>query len=287
MHTVVTGSEGFVGKHLVSKLREKGAEVLELDLKKGIDLTNWKQLSDFLKNKNQIDVIFHLAAIVFVPYAVKNPRITYQVNTYGTLNMLEIAREMNIDKFILASTYVYGHPQYVPIDEKHLVQATNPYTHSKILAEELCKSYNKEYGMNCTILRPFNIYGSGQSRDFLIPKIVDQLSSGKIILKDPNPKRDYVYIDDVISAYINAAMYSSQGFDIFNIGSGVSYSVKEIVDRIIDISNNDVKITFTQESRKNEIMNTVANIKKAKEKLGWQPKFDIDAGLSTLLRIPK
>jgi len=284
MNTLVTGSKGFIGKHLVSVLQKEGATVLEIDLEKGIDLTNWKQLNEFLKNERQIDVIFHLAAIVFIPYAFKNPRITYKVNTFGTLNMLEIAKEMNVNKFVFASTYVYGPPQYLPIDEKHPIQATNPYTRSKIIAEELCKGYHEEYGLNCIILRPFNIYGKGQNKDFLIPYIIDQLPSEKIVLKDPNPLRDYVYIDDVISAYIKAATYGSKGFEIFNIGTGVSYSVKEIVDRVLHLSKRKIKVTYTSETRKNEIMNTVANIKKANEKLGWQPRIDIDAGLSRMLK---
>ncbi len=284
MNTLVTGSEGFVGKHLVSTLRGEHANVLEIDSKKGIDLTNWKQLKDYLKSEQQIDVIFHLAAIVFVPYAVRNPRITYKVNTFGTLNMLDIAKEMNVNKFVFASTYVYGHPKYLPIDENHPIRSTNPYTHSKIIAEELCRVYHEEYGLTCIIMRPFNIYGSGQSKDFLIPRVIDQLSSKKIVLKDPNPMRDYIYIDDMISAYNKAAAYESKEFEIFNIGAGISYSVKDIVDRAIDLSQKEVEVTYTNETRKNEIMNTVANIQKAKEKLGWQPRIDINNGLSMVIQ---
>lgn len=282
---LVTGSKGFIGSHLVSSLKENEVVVEEIDIKNGIDLTNWEQLHGFIKNTFTIDMIFHLGAIVFVPYSFENPRITYVTNVVGTLNLLEIARMYDIKKFIFASTYVYGQPQYLPIDEHHPIQAISPYNRSKILGEELCKGYHQDYGLHCIILRPFNIYGTGQSKDFLIPSIIAQLSSKKITLENPDPMRDYVYIDDVISAYMKAATYDGKGVEIFNIGTGVSYSVKEIVDKIINLGQmNDITVSYTHKIRENEISNIVADIQKAKEKLKWQPKMDIDSGLSTMLK---
>ena len=285
MNTLVTGSEGFIGKQLVSSLKEKEASVEEIDIKKGIDLTNWGQLYDFIKTMPHIDVLFHLAAIVFIPYSFKNPRTTYTTNMMGTLNMLEIARTLDIKKFVFASTYVYGWPQYLPIDENHPIQAISPYNQSKILGEELCNGYHNDYGLKCIILRPFNIYGTGQNKDFLIPSIIAQLPSKKITLENPKPMRDYVYIDDIVSAYIKAATYDVKGVEIFNIGAGVSYSVKEIADKIISLSQNkEVTVSYTYKTRENEIMNIVADIQKAKEKMKWQPTIDIDGGLSKLLK---
>jgi len=285
MNALVTGSKGFIGRHLASSLKEKGVNVEEIDIKNGIDLTNWEQLHNFIKNASKIDVLFHLGAIVFVPYSFKNPRITYTTNVLGTLNLLEIARTQDIKKFIFASTYVYGQPQYLPIDEHHPIQAISPYNRSKILGEELCKGYHQDYGLHCIILRPFNIYGTGQNKDFLIPSIIAQLPSKKITLENANPMRDYVYIDDVISAYMKAATYDEKGVEIFNIGTGVSYSVKEIVDKIINLGQmKDITVSYTYKIRENEISNIVADIQKAKEKLKWQPKMDIDSGLSTMLK---
>ncbi|VVB62022.1 GDP-mannose 4,6-dehydratase [uncultured archaeon] len=282
---LVTGSKGFIGSHLVSSLKENEVVIEEIDIKNGIDLTNWEQLHGFIKNTFTIDMIFHLGAIVFVPYSFENPRITYVTNVVGTLNLLEIARMYDIKKFIFASTYVYGQPQYLPIDEHHPIQAISPYNRSKILGEELCKGYHQDYGLHCIILRPFNIYGTGQSKDFLIPSIIAQLASKKITLENPDPMRDYVYIDDVISAYMKAATYDGKGVEIFNIGTGVSYSVKEIVDKIINLGQmNDITVSYTHKIRENEISNIVADIQKAKEKLKWQPKMDIDSGLSTMLK---
>jgi UDP-glucose 4-epimerase len=277
MNALVTGSEGFIGKQLVNSLKRKGVIVKEIDVKNGIDLTNWEQLHNFIKTTSHFDVIIHLAAIVFIPYSFINPRITYTTNTMGTLNMLEVARTLDVKKFIFASSYVYGTPQYLPIDENHPIHAISPYNRSKIIAEELCKGYNEDYGLNCIILRPFNIYGTGQNKDFLIPSIIAQLPSNKIILENPNPMRDYLYIDDVVSAYIKAIQYSVKGIEIFNIGAGVSYSVKEIVDKIISlVQKREVKVSYMYKTRENEIANIVANIQ-------WQPTIDIDKGLSKLL----
>jgi UDP-glucose 4-epimerase len=288
MSTLVTGSEGFVGKRLVSTLRENGANVVEIDAKKGVDLTQWKQLNDCMKNVPPPDVIFHLAAIVFIPYSFQHPRITYNTNLMGTLNMLEIARMMDVKKFVFASSYVYGTPKYLPIDENHPLQAISPYNRSKILGEELCRGYYEDYSVACIILRPFNIYGNGQNKQFLIPQIIDQLPSKKIVLQNPTPKRDYVHIDDVISAYIKAATHDFVGFEIFNIGTGSSYSVKEIVDKVIEVSQKKgVTVMYTYKKRENEIMNIVANIQKAKEKMGWQPSIDINKGLSLLMKEAK
>lgn len=285
LNSLVTGSEGFVGRRLVRSLRQKGTSVIEIDVKKGVDLTQWKQLNDFIKDISPPDIIFHLAAIVFIPYSFKHPWITYTTNLLGTLNMLEIARKMDIKKFVFASSYVYGPPKYLPIDENHPLQAISPYNRSKILGEELCRSYYEDYGSKCIILRPFNIYGNGQNKQFLIPEIIDQLKSNKIVLRDPSPKRDYVYIDDVISAYIKAATHDFVEFEIFNIGAGRSYSVKEIVDKIIMLSKKkQVEVTYTNKKRENEINNIFADIQKAKDKLMWQPSIDINKGLSLLLK---
>ncbi len=284
MNALVTGSKGFIGSYLVKSLKKNNVNVLEIDIKDGIDLTNWEQLSDTIKKTSTIDVIFHLGAIVFVPYSLKNPRTTYLTNIIGTLNLLEIARIYDINKFIFASTYVYGHPQYLPIDENHPTQAISPYNRSKILGEELCKGYYQDYGVQSVILRPFNIYGKGQAKDFLIPSIIDQLPTKKISLENPNPKRDYVFIDDVVSAYMKAALYNKNSFEIFNIGSGESFSVSEIVKKILSLAQSkDTVVTFTNKIRENEISNIVADISKAKDMLKWQPKISIETGLSIML----
>ena len=298
---LVTGSSGFVGKNLVEELKRQGADVLTLTDHDGrrIDIRDRQRVKGIIKNLSlkkkalpkkyytlytirNIDIVYHLAAITSVPFSFENPGETYDVNVLGTLNILELCRLGNADKIVFASSYVYGQPQYLPIDEKHPLQPTNPYARSKILGEELCRAYNTDFGVKCIILRPFNIYGVGQSKNFLIPSIIAQLRYGKIELKDPEPKRDFIYISDVIDAYIKAGEFNGN-FDVFNIGGGKSYSVKEIVDRIIYLYGKDVKVKYRNERRKNEIMDTIADIKKAKERLCWKPSVEIDNGLSNLL----
>ena len=281
---LVTGSSGFVGKNLVEELKRQDADVLTLTDHDGrrIDIRDQQRVEAIINKIRNIDIVYHLAAITSVPFSFENPRETYDVNVLGTLNILELCRSCNADKIVFASSYVYGQPQYLPIDEKHPLQPTNPYARSKILGEELCRAYNTDFGVKCIILRPFNIYGVGQGKDFLIPSIIAQLRYGKIELKDPEPKRDFIYISDVIDAYIKAGEFNGD-FDVFNIGYGKSYSVKEIVDKIIHLYGKDVKVKYSGERRKNEIMDTIADIKKAKEKLGWKPSVEIDNGLSNLL----
>ena len=282
---LVTGSSGFVGKGLVAELKRQGAEVLTLTDHDGrrIDIRDQQSVKGIINEIGNLDIVYHLAAISSVPFSIENPRETYEVNVVGTLNILESCRLHDVKKIVFASSYVYGQPQYLPIDEKHPLQPTNPYARSKILGEELCRAYNTDFGVKCIILRPFNIYGAGQNKNFLIPSIIAQLRYGKIELKDPEPKRDFIYISDIIEAYIKAGEFKGN-FDVFNIGYGKSYSVKEIVDKIIYLYGKDVKVKYSGERRKNEIMDTIANIKKAKEKLGWKPGVEIDNGLSNLLK---
>ena len=275
---VVTGSAGFVGSYLVKQLEKEGAKVFGLDIINGIDITNWEKI----KGIKDFDILYHLAAIMFVPFSYENPRKTYYVNTIGTLNMLELCRRNNA-KMIFASSYIYGKPQYLPIDEEHPISSLNPYARSKIIGEELCKGYSQDHGVNIIILRPFNIYGKGQNEDFLIPSIINQAKQGLIQLKDPDPKRDFVHINDVIDAYIKAAQYNKSDFEVFNIGSGKSHSVREVVEIIVSNFKEDIKTELSGERRENEVMNTVADIRKAKKLLGWKPKINILEGLKQMI----
>ena len=282
---LVTGSSGFVGKNLIEELKRQDADVLTLTEHDGrrIDIRDQQRVMRIINEIRNIDIVYHLAAITSVPFSFENPGETYDVNVLGTLNILELCRSCNADKIVFASSYVYGQPQYLPIDEKHPLQPTNPYARSKILGEELCRAYNTDFGVKCIILRPFNIYGVGQGKNFLIPSIIAQLRYGKIELKDPEPKRDFIYISDVIDAYIKAGEFNGN-FEVFNIGYGRSYSVKEIVDKIIHLYGKNVKVKYRNERRKNEIMDTIADTKKAKEKLGWKPKVEINKGLNDILK---
>ena len=278
MKIIVTGSSGFIGTNLVKKLRELKHKVTELDIINGIDITKWEQI----KNVSGFDVLIHLAARIFVPDSYKFPREMYNLNIGGTLNVLELCR-INNAKMVYASSYVYGVPQYLPIDEKHPTAAFNPYCRSKLISEDLCRSYNKDFGVPIVIFRPFNIYGKGQNENFLIPLILSQLKkTGKISLKDPRPKRDFIHVDDAVAAYVKALDFKSDNLEIFNLGSGISYSVKEIAEMMASNFSEDIKIEFSNDIRKNEVLDTVADISSIKNKVGWEPVKSFYNGLKDL-----
>lgn len=277
---LVTGHDGFIGDYLLPELEEDN-EIVTLAENDGfIDIRNW----DKIKKIGDVDVIYHLAAVTFVPYSFDHPRETYEVNVGGTLNILELARQAEVEKVVTMSSYVYGRPQYLPIDEDHPLEPNNPYTYSKMVMEKLCQGYSSDFGLKCVILRPFNIYGLGQGDNFLIPSIIKQLHHGKIELQDPKPKRDFVYVTDVIRAMINAGSYTPRDdLDIFNVGYGKSYSVEEVVEKIVDLYSRYVDVSYTGERRKNEVMDTVADITHIRDKMGWKPLTSLDEGLSIML----
>ena len=276
---IVTGSSGFVGSHLARELEKNGAKIIPIDISKGIDITNWGQINGY----HDIDIIFHLAAKTYIPSAIEDTRETYRVNLLGTLNMLELGRRNKVSAFIFASSYIYGIPSYLPVDEGHTVDPTNPYSRSKYLAEELCRAYHDDFRLRCVTIRAFNIYGEGQRGDFLIPTILKQMKAGEITLRDSEPRRDFLYVKDAVKAYVKAVEYSGSDFEIFNIGSGKSYSVDEVVRKIIAVSGQRVRVKYLHQRRDNEVMNTVANIRKAKEKLGWEPEVGLEEGLRNII----
>ena len=275
---LVTGSNGFIGKNLVLKLRALNYTVIEFS-------GNILEEDSYRKLLNEnITHCFHLAAKSFVPESWNSPDAFIETNVYGTEKVLEFCRKKSISLTFISS-YLYGSPKYLPIDEKHPLQTPNPYALSKFLGEELCRFYNKHYGLKINILRPFNTYGPGQNRRFLIPELIDKFygSEQEVSVKDVSPKRDYVYISDVIDALI-LTLKINESFTVFNIGSGYSLSVAEIIDKIKTISGIDKKVVSSNEQRVNEIPNTVADIKLAYEKLGWKPKVNFEEGIKEILK---
>lgn len=279
MKIAVTGGSGFIGSNLVNKLNKLGIEILRLDVSNGIDITDW----DKIENIGKFDVLFHLAAKSFVPESYKNPKDYFHSNIIGTLNVLELCRKYSA-RVIFTSSYIYGYPEYLPIDEKHPVRGFNPYSQSKIIGEKLCEGYNRDFGVPVIIIRPFNVYGAGQNSNFLIPLMIKQVKDGGIFLKTSKPRRDFVHVDDVVEAYIKCMEYNDSSFEIFNLGCGISYSVKEIVEMAVKNINHEVSVSFTEELRENEIMNTVADISKAINILGWKPKISLDNGITRLMK---
>jgi nucleoside-diphosphate-sugar epimerase len=277
MRIVITGSKGFVGNLLVEKLAaNKDIEIVEVDFVLGHDISN----AETLNSVGEFDVMVHLAAKSFVPDSFINPQSFYQTNVMGTINVLELCRKYEA-KMIFASSYVYGAPEYLPIDEKHPLKAFNPYAQSKLIGEELCRAYHRDFGINSIILRPFNIYGPGQPKHFLISSIIHQYKTGEIKLMDPKPRRDFVYVEDVVDAYMKAINIDIEGVDVVNIGSGVSTSIEEITSIVTQNSNS--KVSFSGKKRKNEVLETIADISKAIKILQWEPYHDISSGIDRIM----
>jgi UDP-glucose 4-epimerase len=206
-----------------------------------------------------------------------------EVNVLGTLNALEVCR-LHSAKIIFASTYVYGEPQHLPIREDHPLVATNPYTESKLLGERLCASYHRDYGVRCIVLRAFNIYGPGQGGSFLIPSIIEQARHGRVRLRSATPRRDFVHVQDATEAYARAIASEKDGFAVYNIGSGVSYSVSDVAALIKGKLDAPVEITYSNETRDGEVFDTVADIERARLGLGWEPKIGFELGIESCVR---
>lgn len=281
MKVLVTGFSGFIGTYLLEKLNQTNYELELMDIVNGVDICDWEQV----KHVENVDVVVHLANLSFVPASYDDPKRFYTTNYLSTLNMLELCR-INKAKMIFFSSYVYGHPQYQPIDENHPVQAFNPYAQTKVICESLCEGYNRDFKVPVTIFRPFNIYGTGQNPDFLIPSIIQQARNGKIVIKDDRPKRDYIHVVDIVRAVIKAIeKVDDDKLNVYNLGTGISYSVKEIVDIVRSIFSSEIEYLCTNEFRPNDVMDTIADISKIKAELNWQPAISIQDGLREMIEI--
>ena len=290
---LVTGATGFVGPYLVQALIDVGARVKilslsEMEIPSDLytddlevvtgDITRLGTLDEITKD---VDLVFHLAAIANVDYAIKNPVKTYDVNVRGTLNLLEEVRKNPIQKFVyISSSHVYGIPQYLPLNEKHPTVPREPYSASKAAAENVVNGYSGAYGINTAIVRPFNIYGPGQDESFLIPSIVKQALSGNAVMEVGNiePTRDFTYITDIVAGFLKIA---ESGSGVYNIGSGVEVKVGDIVHKIVDIIDPDIEIRSVVDRQRSggvEIPRLCADVSRLKG-IGWAPTIGIEEGL--------
>jgi nucleoside-diphosphate-sugar epimerase len=275
---VITGSSGFIGKYMLSELKESSFDIIEIDVDKGHNLNDSNCL-DYLRN---VDYFIHLASHSFVPASFENPYIFYRENFIMTLNVLEAAKRLN-SKVIFFSSYLYGSPAYLPIDENHPLLPHNPYAESKLICEKLCEGYNRDFGLDVVVFRPFNIYGKGQNPAFILPSIIQQSQNGIVKLIDPRPKRDFIHVLDVVCAARKVIELKLDGYHVFNIGYGKSYSIDEVTKTISEILQNQLHIQFTHEYRKGEVLDTVANISRAKNMLMWEPEIDLNSGLRQMI----
>jgi GDP-4-dehydro-6-deoxy-D-mannose reductase len=278
---LVTGSRGFLGRSLCERVRAQGHKVLELDAEQG-DVADKDALAPY--NNEQIDHVFHLAAKTYVPDSWQRPYDFFRTNIMGTENVLELCKTSKAS-LTYVSAYLYGQPDALPIDENHPVRPNNPYAQSKHLAEQLCDFYANYYAVRTTVIRPFNIFGPGQSKNFLIPHIVEQaLHKDVIKVKDLYPRRDYLYIDDLIDALMLSTKSAAAGCLKYNIGSGYSLSVKEIIDIIQEAIQTNKPVESEAIVRPNEISDVVADIARARERLHWFPRHTFREGILKLVQ---
>ncbi len=295
---LVTGADGFIGSHLTEALVRKGHAVRAMVMYNAFNSSGWLDHlnHDVRKNLEIVagdirdpsssrravqgcDSVFHLAALIAIPYSYMAPASYIQTNVMGTLNLLDAARDFGIDKFIQTSTSeVYGTAQFVPITEEHPLNAQSPYAASKIGADQLAKSYFQSFGLPVVTVRPFNTYGPRQSARAVIPTIITQIASGKkkIELGATHPTRDFNYVADTVAGFIAAFECENGIGDLFNIGSNFEVSIHDTAKTISKLMNSDVEFIAdpNRERPKNsEVERLWAENKKAIEILGWKPSY--------------
>ena len=279
MRIAVAGSDGFVGRNVCKQLKQAGHEVVSIDVTRGIDLCDAKVIEQI----PQVDAFIHLANLVYVPASYEDPAKFYRVNYLTTLNALEVCRKWNA-RLVYISSYIYGPPQYLPVDEAHPVCPFNPYAQTKVICEKMCEGYHRDFGMKVSIVRPFNIYGAGQKGKLLIPEIVGQLKEGKaqIQLKAASPRRDYINVVDVASAIVACTM-SEEPYGVYNACSGESVSVREITEIINRNLKSKVEFSFSASDRPNEVDESRGSSEKLKA-LGWYPSIGLEEGIRQILK---
>lgn len=280
MIIAVSGSDGFVGREVCKLLKARGDSIINIDIKNGRDLCDLLTLSQI----PLFDSFIHLANLAYVPRSYSEPELFYRVNYLTTLNALELCRKYDAH-LIYVSSYIYGPPQYLPVDEKHVVNPFNPYAQTKVICESLCQGYNRDFGTKISIIRPFNIYGKGQQGRLLIPEIFSQLQEGKkvIKLKSATSRRDYVNVVDVARAICDCLNICSN-YDVYNVCSGKSISVKEVTEVINRNLKERVIFSFTESDRKIEIDESVGSFQKIAKELNWMPSITFEDGIIEIIK---
>ena len=270
---LVTGAKGFIAAHLIPQLRAEGHEVVEIHRERG-DLSRMESWAELPRT----DTVVHLAGRSFVPESWGDPAGYLAANVMGTAAALDYCRKTGAG-LVYLSSYMYGNPDRLPIPESAPIRVNNPYALSKKLAEDVAGFYADRFQVNVSILRLFNVYGIGQGDRFLIPSVIRQVRSGQPIrVKDLGPRRDYVYVADVVRA-IAKAVTVGRGLSICNIGFGTSHSVEEMIREVQEAWHTDLPVVDEGERRPDEIMDTVADIREARRLLGWEPAFGLREGL--------
>lgn len=298
---LVTGADGFIGSHLVEHLMDKCSHIKALSLYNSFNSWGWLDDIDrisevevisgdirdpFFCNEivKDIDIVFHLAALIAIPYSYIAPSSYIDTNVNGTLNMLQAARDKGCEAFIHTSTSeVYGTAKYAPIDENHPLQPQSPYSASKISADMLALSFFNSFELPVVIARPFNTYGPRQSARAIIPTLITQLlqENEKIKVGDLSPTRDMNYVSDTCRGFIDIAQNPILG-DVINIGSGVENSMEDLLYMIMDILDKKVEVVVEEKRLRpsgSEVYRLLCDNTKISTNCGYRPHHNLRDGL--------
>jgi NAD dependent epimerase/dehydratase len=301
---LVTGADGFIGSHLVETLLDEGCNVKAFTYYNSFNSWGWLDTFPREKLKNievfsgdirdpngirtavkDMDVIFHLAALIAIPFSYHSPDSYIDTNVKGTLNVLQACRDYDIERVIVTSTSeVYGTAQYVPIDEKHPLQGQSPYSASKIGSDKIAESFFRSFGTPVVTARPFNTYGPRQSARAVIPTITTQLLNDRkeIMLGSIHPTRDFNYVGDVCRGLINLSKFDEAVGREVNIGSGTEISIGSLANLLIELTGTDAEI-ISQDNRKrpdkSEVERLVCDNRLMNEITGWKPETALREGL--------
>jgi NAD dependent epimerase/dehydratase len=301
---LVTGADGFIGSHLVEELIRRGNKVRAFVYYNSFNSWGWldtfsKQtlakieiFSGDIRDPNGVmeacrgvEVVYHLAALIGIPFSYHSPDSYVDTNIKGTLNVLQAGRQHKLKKIIHTSTSeIYGTAQYVPIDEKHPVNPQSPYAATKSGADELALTFYRSFNLPVSILRPFNTFGPRQSARAVIPTIITQALSGEKVIKlgNTSAKRDFNYVSNTVDGFISIAESSNTNGEIFNVGSGREVTVEEVAQMIREITGKNFKIQLERarlRPRKSEVERLQCDASKLQECCAWNPKVDLEKGL--------
>lgn len=273
---LVTGHTGFIGSYLLDRLKGKYSFVTSAKVHgKRIDVLNKDELESF----QDLDVIIHLASKTSISDSISNPYDTYYTNIVGTLNILNSAVKNNIKKIINVSTYLYGNPTYLPIDENHALAPHSHYNKSKLISENLCKYYSEDFKLNVVTLRPFYVYGYSHKSSFLSAVIKKILNDETVVLSNKNVQRDFLFVYDFVNLIDKVLCNFPKGYNVYNVGTGKSYSLEEVLKIIEDIVGKKTILKYDYSLRPNDITEMVANINKVMNEFKWKPTVDIYNGI--------
>lgn len=298
---LVTGAGGFIGSHLAERLVELGARVRALVHYNALGTWGWLDSSP-LRDEMEIvpgdicdrdsvgravrgvEIVFHLAALIAIPYSYHAPASYVRTNIEGTLNVLQAAREQGVERVVHTSTSeVYGTARYVPIDESHPLQGQSPYSASKIGADKLAEAFHLSFGLPVVTLRPFNTFGPRQSARAVIPTIITQALTGpEIRLGNLSPTRDLNFVLDTVEGFVRAAASPEAVGRTVNIGTGREISIGELAHLILELMGKELPIVCEEERVRpegSEVERLCADNRLARELLGWQPRYTLEEGL--------